>query len=289
MKRVLIGLILAWTAWQCVHVTAEPLRVSMELREADKLQSKILVAAIERGAKYQLLYPYGNTKSIPLSTRIQGVRNGELDIFMALATNEYEQEFQAIYIPIYRGLMGMRLAIVKRENRDIFSHVPSVNDLKKFNAGQGKLWADSNILAHNNIPVVRELKYSNLFRMLEADRFDYFPRGLHEPWSEVEANKQLDLIVEPNIVLWYQAPFYFFVNKNNPALASHLTTQLNAMIASGEYLDLFNNDPEVKRSVVQANLSARQIIKLKNPSLSVNTPVGRSELWYNPSTNNETP
>jgi hypothetical protein len=267
---------------------ASEMKVTNEVRaprgnnDKGRLPEILLNAALERGGIYHLVYPYGDIEAVPMSTRINGVKNKELDIFYALTTPEYEEEFLPVYIPIYRGIMGMRLAIVKNSNKDMFSNVQSLDDLKRFSAGQGKMWADSAILEHNSLPVIRELRYNNLFKMLEADRFDYFPRGIQEPWSEVAQWQDLELTVDQHIMLWYKIPFYFFVHRSNPTLAKHLTEQIEAMIADGSFLEIFNNEPYIKSALYQSNIAQRTIIKLDNPFLNEKTPVDREELWYTP-------
>lgn len=257
-------------------------RIPTEKGQTQKLPDRLIVELLRRGNKYRPVYPYADISSLPLVTRINNVRNGDLDIFFALATPDYENEFQAIYIPIYRGVMGMRLAIVKRQNRDMFAGVKTISDLQHLTAGQGKLWADSDILEHNGVPVVRELKYTNLFRMLEADRFDYLPRGFHEPWGEVDTWRSLDLVVDEHIMLWYKVPFYFFVSKSNQTLANHLTEMMEEMIADGSFTDLFMSDVDIQQALKKAKISDRTVIKMDNPFLTRNTPVARDELWFNP-------
>jgi len=264
--------------------TLNEVRIPTEAAQIDKFPDRLVVAALERGNTYKAVYPYGNIQSLPLSKRINDVRNLNLDLFFGLATPEYEEEFLPIYIPLYRGMMGMRLAIVKRENREIFRDVTNLQQLKQFIAGQGKLWADSKILEANNIPLVKEAKYRNLFRMLEADRFDYFPRGIHEPWKEVEDWQKLDLVVDKHIMLWYTVPFYYFVHRSNTDLAEHLTEQIEAMIADGSFMEMFYEDEDVQAAFKQAKIDERTIIRLENPFLSAATPIERKELWFNADT-----
>lgn len=262
------------------NVFADTVRIARSQTDIDKLPDTLLTQALKRGGIYSPSFPYGDIESLPLSTRINGVRNKEFDIFHGLSTPEYEQEFIPVYIPIYRGMMGMRLAILHASKRNIFKHVKNINDLKKYTAGQGRFWADSKILEANDIPLVKELKYENLFRMLEAERFDYFPRGIHEPWAEIKRWDHLSLQVDPYLLLWYKVPFYFFVHKSNQKLANHLTEQLEAMIADGSYDELFFKDSDIQMALNNAHIDQRVIIKMDNPFLSDKTPIHRDELWF---------
>jgi len=229
-------------------------------------------------------FPYSDIKGGDLSfNRMQqDMLNGKLDIFWSMTSIELEQEFNAIYIPIFRGLLGMRIPLVKQENVNMFANIESLAELQKFKAGSGKTWPDTKILEHNALPVVKTLKYQNLFPMLEGGRFDYFPRGLHEPWQEIIDNKQHNLAVENNILIRYTAPNYFFVAKNNPELAKKLTGLLNEMVANGDFVKLFFQDDEVNDALNKANVKNRVVFEIENPTLSENTPTARKELWFDP-------
>jgi hypothetical protein len=228
-------------------------------------------------------FPHNNSGGNISDNRMQqDILDGKLDVFWSMTSTELENKFTPVYIPIYRGLLGMRIPLVKQENVNMFINIQSLSQLKSFKAGSGKTWPDTKILEYNNLPVVKTLKYPNLFRMLEGDRFDYFPRGLHEPWQEIINNKELNLAVENNILIRYTAPNYFFVNKDNTQLAEQLTQALNQMIRSGEFSRLFFEDGEVKSALNQANVKNRTVFEIDNPTLSKNTPINRKELWFDP-------
>ncbi|KMT64167.1 hypothetical protein XM47_15765 [Catenovulum maritimum] len=243
----------------------------------------LLKSLINRDNKYQLNFMDDGTGIQLSEAKLHNdLLNDKIHIIWTLTSKSHEEKFQAIYIPIYRGMYGMRIPIVTKQNQNIFHGVKTLDDLKKFKAGQGSFWADTKILQANNLPVVKELKYINLFHMLEGDRFDYFPRGIPEPWAEIEREQALDLVVESNIMIRYTAPFYFFVNKSNKKLASYLTASLNSLISSGEYNKMFYSHPDIKSALNKANLKQRNVIHLKNPELTSATPTDRAELWFDP-------
>ncbi len=242
------------------------------------LPIKVLRLALDRadiGYRY-----YG--QNVTVSKLMADINSGDLDIIWQMTSAQAEQDFAPIYFPVYRGTLGMRLAITKRSKAQLFDGVRNLADLKRFKAGQGKGWADTLILEGNGLDVVQSHKYENLFHMLEGERFDYFPRGLFEPWGEVERFADLDLVVEPNIMIHYVAPLYFFVRKGEERLAQTIYQQLEKMTQSGEYERLFFADENVKNSLNLSNLSKRTVIKLDNPSLSQNTPLEKADFWFNP-------
>ncbi|MBB1295641.1 MULTISPECIES: transporter substrate-binding domain-containing protein [Pseudoalteromonas] len=245
------------------------------------LPHKLLLTALAR-QNLAYIHPYESDKDISNARILNDVKNGQLDVMWSMTSEQLEQDYQAIYIPLFRGLLGMRLAMVTQQNQHIFKHVNSIKDLYQFSAGQGKTWPDTAILKANGLKVITTLKYPNLFPMLEGNRFDYFPRGVNEPWDEIANNSELNLTVDPYILLKYTAPLYFFVAKDNHTLASQLNSALQDMIADGTFTTMFFNDSQVKMVLAKANLATRKVIPLQNPSLSSRTPLLQHALWFDP-------
>ncbi len=237
---------------------------------------------VRRNPKYEVEYPYDGRTNLTFSKVLADLEAGDISVIGTLASREYEERFQAIYYPLYMGIFGLRLAIVKKSEVNQFQGVRNLEDLKAFKAGQGKKWADTPILKSNGIPVVEVNNYFRHFPMLEGDRFDYFPRAIHEPWGEIEREKQYDLTVDPHILLRYQVPFYLFISKNDRALYNFLVDGMEELVESGRLREMFFAEESVQMALANSNLENRVIIDLHNPELSSKTPINRPELWYDP-------
>ncbi|WP_198673685.1 hypothetical protein [Algibacillus agarilyticus] len=248
------------------------------------MPSRVVKEALKRGNRYAVEFPYDDLQHVPTSRENEDLASGRLHVIWGMSSLELEEKFQAVYIPIYRGLLGMRVAIVKKENRNMFSNVKTLDDFKQFSAGQGTTWPDTKILEANGIPVIKELKYFNLFPMLEGGRFDYFPRGAHEPWGEIVREAKYNLTVDPYLLVRYRAPTYLFVPKDRQDIARHLTQQLELMVSDGTLESLFFADPNVQQALNNANLQDRIVFDINNPQLTDKTPLDRSELWFDPLT-----
>lgn len=150
---------------------------------------------------------------------------------------------------------------------------------EQYKAGFGSQWADMEILRINQIPVIGTVKYSNLFRMLSAKRFDYFPRGINEIWQEVSTMKDSypNLAVEPKLALYYPYPVYFFVNKANEKLANRLERGLKIAIADGTFKALFLKYHQAM--IKQASLQDRRLFTLENPTLAKDTLKPDTSWW----------
>lgn len=210
---------------------------------------------------------------------IDDVATGRSDLLWAATNQEMEDKLLPVRIPLYKGLLGHRIFIINPASQARFDRVKTFADLKQFTFGQGTTWADSAILASNGLTVVKANKYQSLFYMVDGGRFDAFPRGVQEPWQELETNDNLPLAVEKRIMLVYRMPFYLFTGKQNKKLAADLELGLNRAIADGSFDKIFYSDPMVKAVLEKANLEARLVFNLDNPTLPKETPLDRPELW----------
>jgi hypothetical protein len=223
--------------------------------------------------------------SAPTNTEariIQMVVENQLDVCWYASTNDFEERMLPIRIPMYRGLLGYRVLMIRKGTQSKFDGIRTLEDLKRVSLGSGRFWADTDVLIANKLNAVRVLKYESLFHMLDGGRFDAFPRGAHEPWAEMKRYPQLDLEVEKNILLVYPNPFYFFVNKSNTELAKNIEKGLRIAIEDGSFEQYFMNDPTVKDVIANANLKNRVAIKLQNPTLPKMTPLDDKSLWFDP-------
>ena len=207
---------------------------------------------------------------------------GNLDLAWTSSDAKMEATVLPIRITLFKGLLGYRILIINKHDQAKFDRVETLEDLKQLTFGQGRTWADTNILEANGFTVIKANKYPSLFYMVEGGRFDAFPRGVHEPFGELAQRPELELAVEKNLMVAYKMPFYLFVSKNNPELAHDIETGFNRAIADGSFDEAFMNAPEVKDVIEKANMKNRKVFYIDNPTLSEETPLDRAELWFDP-------
>lgn len=206
---------------------------------------------------------------------------GPVDVMWSMTTREREEYLRPVRIPLLKGLMGYRVSIVRAEDRDVFQAIRNKEQLAEMAAGQESDWPDTKILRANDLPVTTA-PYDALFTMLQHERFDYFPRAINEPWSEVERHPELDLVVDKHLLLYYPTAIYFFVHKDNEALAERLEFGLKAAHADGSFDRLFYGHSENVRAFLASDLLSRRVLSLENPLLPEATPLDNPELWWHP-------
>ena len=201
-----------------------------------------------------------------------------VNIMWAMTTTAREEQALPIRIPIDKGLLGWRLALVPKQNRKLLSQVQSLHDLASFSAGLGHDWPDVDIFHANGLIVKTSANYELLFRMLSDGQFQYFPRSVAEVWDELDEHKQYGLVTADHVAMHYTAPHYYFVSKGNVKLADAVKNGLELAIKDGSFDRLFHKYYD--EQIARADFEHRTILELANPSLPPATPLARKELWF---------
>lgn len=201
------------------------------------------------------------------------------NVLWTATSTRRESLLRPIRIPMFKGLIGVRVLVIRREDEQKFRQLNHLHDLQKLVAGQGAGWPDTAILRANGLPVTESVGKEQLYKMLAAKRFDYFPRGVTEIANESAFLEQHKLMVVPNIHLSYPAAMYFFVNKENEELAKRIETGFELMIDNGQFDAFFYGHSRIKQGLPY--LQGSRTIALKNPSLPALTPVNNPRYWYN--------
>ncbi len=216
---------------------------------------------------------------MPQGRVLQELEQGRyVDIAWTMTSPEREARLLPIRICLYKGLMGWRIPLVTRENEDLLGKVKSLDDLKKMTAGQGYDWPDTGILRSAGLKVETGTHYESLFKMLKASRFDYFPRSVVEIWDEANTAPDSNIVVDQHVLLRYKVGFYFFVNRNNAALAETIRCGLEKALKDGSFNTLFYQ--YYGDAIHLAQLGKRTVIDIDNNLLPPDTPINRKDLWY---------
>ncbi len=244
---------------------------------------KLLQMALQKSGKQYTLMPSIDTLPNMLQGRalkeIESGR-GNVHIVWSVTSKEREQRVMPIRIPIDKGLLGWRLPLVMKQHADEFINVKDLAGMQQFISGQGHDWPDTDILRANGLPVQTAPNFESLFLMLEAGRFNYFPRSITEIWREAGQHSTQGMVVAHSIILHYPSAYYYFVNKNHTTLARDLSKGLEVAIADGSFEKLFHQYHD--EALKLADLKKRTVIELKNPLLPSETPLQRKELWFQP-------
>ncbi len=218
---------------------------------------------------------------VPNHQTLKELVKGEfINVAMALTTDEWEEKSTPIRIPIRRGIFSYRLLAINTAKAEVFNNIHTLEQLKTLTVGVRKSWTTRKVLTKLGFEVADAYSYDSIFAMLDKNRFDYIPRGIHEIYDELEIRK-VDLphlMVEPRLALYIPSPFYMFVSKSTPQIAARLELGLEKMVEDGSLQSLF--EQYYGAYIEKADLENRTIIHLGNPLLPSKTPLERKELWH---------
>lgn len=221
---------------------------------------------------------------IPVTRAMNLMKKGEITGIVSMATSEKrEEDLLAIKIPILAGILGMRVFFIHNEDQAQFSAIEDISDLQNLTAGFGEHWADLKILTENGFKVEPVAKYQSLFNMLNAKRFDYFPRGINEIFGEYETQKKSlkNLIIEQGLAIYYSYPVYFFVSNQDEKLASKIRIGLEKSLADGRFKTLFLDHHH--DLLEQLRFEKRRVFHLKNSALPDGAQIKNMHWWFDES------
>jgi len=202
---------------------------------------------------------------IPSSRIPKEVRKGRyLNILTSPVSHELESNMRSINIPLVKGIQGIRVLLLTKNNIEKVSQIENFEQLKDINYGHGAGWVDQLIFSDAKLPVTTVPDYNSLFKMLNQNRFDAFPRGINEIYREYDLwrLKYPDLAIDKNLVIYYDLPVFFFVEKSDKRLHDRVEFGLNVAIEDGSFDNLF--EQYFGAAIRKANLAQRKVFQLVN-------------------------
>jgi hypothetical protein len=260
LKIITVGFFLASGTYAAGDALVYP-KPTADFDKRSEYPLRLLKLALAKsGAKYELVP--GDTVMNKARVAVE-LADGHIDVAWMVTNREREAKNLPVRICIFKGLGGWRAALIRKGDEARFSGIAGLSDLRKLQAGQQEDWPDTAILRNSGIPVITTTSYDTLFKMLQAGRFDWFPRNIMEIWDEAEIWKEKGIAIETHLLIRYPSAYYFFVNKNNPELAAQIERGLKIALADGSFDALFI---ECHGDVVaKAKVGNRLIIDIPNP------------------------
>lgn len=207
--------------------------------------------------------------------------NREINVVWSMTDSQREKDLLPIRIPIYKGLIGWRLFLIREDMVERFTYIQKLEHLLKLSPIQGSDWPDTKVLQANGFDVAANSNYNALFTMLSNAQGDFFPRSMLEIWDELESIKSTNkLAIQSTLGVRYPAAMYFFVNNKNRPLAHLIKTGLEKSIQNGSFDELFNSTYQAY--IDKTKINSRKFYELKNTFLPPDTPLAKKELWFAP-------
>ncbi|MEW9799016.1 hypothetical protein [Alteromonas sp. CYL-A6] len=239
--------------------------------------SRVLAVTAEMGTTRLIAHSH----PMPQARQMKTVSKRQADVMWSMTNDERESTLLAIRFPLMRGLSGYRTLIIREGAQDNFPKNMTTDELKQKLAVQGEDWPDLKILENQGFNV-KGVKWSqwyvSMFNMVDRDMVDCFPRNIIEIQMDLNRNQDKALMMEQYHLIRYPAYEYFFVRKDNTALAARLYTGLARLLERGELDTLFMAHPNHRDAMALLNDNERKVHDIDNPSLSYALPYARWDL-----------
>lgn len=221
-----------------------------------------------------------NGQWLPKNRAFQELAEGKLHVVAGSLKQERVERFNAVPFPLLKGLLGWRINLVNAANQDALQGVQSIADLRTLTAGSRYVWSDTEILKANNLRVLNSESANALYKMLEKNRFDYFPRSALRIEEDFEKNKQLSIVIDKHILLRYPHAYVYYVN-NWPQLAKDIEVGLKRAMKDGSLDQIFSK--YYGKQVNKLTRQSRTFIELENPQFPLPALLAEDNYWLKPS------
>ncbi|MFT5085215.1 MAG: hypothetical protein ACI9Y1_003273 [Lentisphaeria bacterium] len=177
-----------------------------------------------------------------------------------------------IPLPIMKGLLGYRALVANAKSADRIAKLNTVEEFQALSIGQGAGWIDSQVYRKAGMRVVDPSAIGRLYPMLVRGRFDAISLGISEisqtlqdAQKKVASGEFNELVIVPNIVIYYPLPVFFTVSGLEPELAARIELGLQRAKRDGSFDHLF--DRHFAPIVTQFFSPTTRVLALRNPSL----------------------
>ncbi|MDA0116587.1 hypothetical protein [Vibrio sp. T11.5] len=152
---------------------------------------------------------------IPQKRSIKMVASNQLSLTWLLATEDRNNEYVPVKVPLTDGMIGKRILLIPPQLQSEFNKINNLNDLQRSGlvAGLGIQWFDVDVWNVNQLPVyLQDGEWRDLYSKLSLKgKVNYFPRGMTEILAESSQNTHL--AIEQRLILTYEKDFYFYLSE----------------------------------------------------------------------------
>lgn len=177
-------------------------------------------------------------KDVPARRMWFMLGKGDINLFYGMQSREKDRNPQLVPVRngLTNGLIGQRVFLVRRADKEIFAGVRSVRDLKRTRlvAGFGAGWGDAKVWRKTGLPLYEHsAPWATIYAMVAAGNrhVDYLPRGVIEVLPEARLHPEL--VVEQQLLVEYQGDFGFYLSASASSYRPVIERALREAEASG--------------------------------------------------------
>lgn len=280
---VFLLLVLSSAMMISVPGTGASFHLAQRPKDDDYMAGLLALALESHGGDHDLAVTVMSFGTQSRALRSIADKTTPANIYYSGYSRDREQELSMVAVPLTRGLLGYRLLAVRAEDEGRLSEVRSIEDMRDVRVGSGKDWPDTRILQQAGLRVVTA-SGANFWHLLHRHRFDVFPRGMNEITFEFrrpDLRKHLaDMTVDPHLMLAYRLDYFFYMAKEDAALAQIVEAGLKKAYENGSFMAYFNQYEAFQGVIKDQARLKRKVLWLDNPDLSDTVRAIPERFWH---------
>jgi hypothetical protein len=207
------------------------------------------------------------------------LEKSQCDVFTGGANLEYSARFLRVDIPLTRGLLGYRYFMVENEQLENLASLSTIKEFKEhLIIGSNTAKLKNDIFNYNNFNIMNSTS-GRAWLMLKGQRFNAIQRSIVGNISKREKSRTESSIYR-NLMVYYHADLFFYVNKNRKDLHEILLNGLIKAYKNGSFMKTFDNHSDITQALnFLNNFEEKNIYGMKNPYLDSDFYNISAEYW----------
>ena len=191
------------------------------------------------------------------------------DVAWSGSSSKREEKLLKVSFPLFKGGLGWRGSIIKKDNVNKFSSIKGIGDMQNEIACQGAHWPDADILEEAGLTVYRVGHFDAMLQMVELQRCDYLPLSIFEGQAELDLVQKSfpNLIFYQQLIIKYALTMNFFVNIKSKVLAQRLELGLLKLHLNGKFDQYMRNNKLTKAAFPLDKYKNSQVLQLNNNTI----------------------
>lgn len=170
--------------------------------------------------------------------------SGKLTLTWRMQTNDRDNNFDRIDVPLTNGLIGSRVLLIPSDKQKQYTSLSSIEQFRATGlvGGFHELWFDTKIWHHNDLPFIAITgPYVKLFKLVASQNrgIDYFSRSVIEVLDEADLVPGLE--IEKNLLFKYDVDFYYYLGNIDPDIKIIIKKAILNAQSSGLRDELINS------------------------------------------------
>ena len=155
MSKRLMAILSSWLVIMNIALANEftSVRVAPPLERdlTHRYFTSVLTMALEKTADtygdFEIVYAAGQVGQEEAFSHVR--RKKHFDLIWMMTSEKREYQLRPVRVPLFKGLLGYRVAAINTADLPVFANLDTVEELKLLVAGQGIDWPDTEILNVN--------------------------------------------------------------------------------------------------------------------------------------------